>query len=127
MEPGGRLQPAAPVRGVPAVHFGDALVLLTADLLVTLGVTGDDTQTALAAAGQLRAAGEADSGGARPAPEPDALEVLNAACGRKPGDSGLRDIEPAEPVEARSPPPAAPTALPGRIRIAALPSMACGS
>jgi len=89
-----------PVRGVPAVHFGGALVLLTADLLVTLGVAGDDTQTALAAAEQLRAVGGAGPGGTLPAPEPDALEVLNAACGPKPGDSG-RQIEPAAPVEDR--------------------------
>ena len=39
-----------PVRGVPAVHFGGALVLLTADSLITLGAAGDDMKTALAAA-----------------------------------------------------------------------------
>ena len=88
-----------PVRRVPAVHFGDALVLLTADSLINLAVAGDDRKTALDAAQQLRAVGEAGPGGALPPPEPDALEVLNAACGGKPGDSGRQDIEPAEPVE----------------------------
>jgi len=75
---------------VPAVHFGGALVLLTADLLVTLGVVGDDREIALGAAELLRAVGEAGPGGALPPPEPDALKVLNAACGGKPGDSGLQ-------------------------------------
>jgi len=88
-----------PVRGVPAVHFGDALGLLTANLLIPLGVAGDDTQSALGAAEQLRAVGEAGPGGALPPPDPDVLEVLNAACGQKPGDSGPQDTEPTQPVE----------------------------
>ena len=83
-----------PVRGVPAVHFGEALVLLTADSLITLAVAGDDTETAIAAAEQLRAVGGGGPGAALPAPEQDALQVLTAACGREPGDTGPTHSEP---------------------------------
>jgi hypothetical protein len=83
-----------PVRGVPAVHFGDALVLLTADLLVTLGVAGDDPQTAIAAAEQLRAVGTGGPVQALPPPDPDALRALTIACGQQPGDAGPTLSEP---------------------------------
>jgi hypothetical protein len=83
-----------PVRGVPAVHFGDALVLLTADSLITVAVLADDTHTAIAAAEQLRAVGTSGPVQALPAPDQGALQVLTAACGQQPGDAGPALTEP---------------------------------
>jgi hypothetical protein len=88
-----------PVRGVPAVNFGDALVLLTADSLITIGVGNGDAATAMAAAEQLRPAGAELSGEALPPPDPAALKILEAACGKNPGDSG-RSESAQEPQPA---------------------------
>ena len=49
----------APVRGVPAVTFGDALMLLTAESLITLADDTGDAAAATAAAEQLRPVGAA--------------------------------------------------------------------
>jgi hypothetical protein len=83
-----------PVRGVPAVHFGDALVLLTGVSLITVGVLADDTRTAIAAAEQLRAVGTDGPVQALPQPDPAALRVLTIACGQQPGDAGPTLSEP---------------------------------
>ncbi|WP_157746249.1 hypothetical protein [Micromonospora inositola] len=89
----------APVRGVPALHFGGALVLLTGDSLVTVGVTGDDTATAIAVADQLREVGAELSRAALPPPDTAALQVVEAACGKNPGDTGrMEPDEGSEPV-----------------------------
>jgi hypothetical protein len=77
-----------PVRGVPAVNLGGALVLLTADSLITVGVGDGDPATAMAAAEQLRPAGAELSRGPLPPPDPAALQILEAACGKNPGDTG---------------------------------------
>ena len=82
-----------PVRGVPAVHFGDAVVLLTGDLLITIGVLEDDTATAVAAADQVREVGADAPDGALPPPETAALRVLDAACGRSPGDASRTEAD----------------------------------
>ncbi|MGW3608013.1 hypothetical protein [Micromonospora sp. NPDC005161] len=88
-----------PVRGVPAAHFGGALVLLTGDSLVTVAVTGDDTATAVAAAEQLRKVGAELSRAALPPPDTVALHVVEAACGKNPGDTGrMEPEEGSEPV-----------------------------
>jgi hypothetical protein len=95
-----------PVRGVPAVHFGDALVLLTGTSVITLGVAGDDMATAIAAAEQLREVGAELSREALPPPDPAALQALDAACGKNP-DAGraLPDVEqePAQKMDMRVP------------------------
>ncbi|WP_446220510.1 hypothetical protein [Micromonospora sp. IBHARD004] len=89
----------APVRGVPAVHLGDALVLLTGASLVTVAVAGDDPATAMAAAEQLRGVGAELSREALPPPDTAALQVLDVACGKNPGDTGrMEPDEGAEPV-----------------------------
>lgn len=80
-----------PVRGVPAVHFDDALVLLTGDSLVTVAVTGADTATAVAVAEQLREVGAELSRAALPPADTAALQVIEAACGKNPGDTGRRE------------------------------------
>ncbi|MET8311268.1 hypothetical protein [Micromonospora sp. NPDC005173] len=88
-----------PVRGVPAAHFGGALVLLTGDSLVTVAVTGDDTATAVAVAEQLREVGAELSRAALPPPDTVALQVIEAACGKNPGDTGrMEPDEGPEPV-----------------------------
>ncbi|MGR6319087.1 hypothetical protein Q2K19_30520 [Micromonospora soli] len=88
-----------PVRGVPTMHFGGALVLLTGDSLVTVAVTGDDTATAVAATEQLREVGAELSRAALPPPDAPALQAIEAACGKNPGDTGRREPdEGPEPV-----------------------------
>jgi hypothetical protein len=97
----------ASVRGVPAVHFGDALVLLTGTSVITLAVTGGDMATAIAAAEQLREVGAEMSGEALPPPDPAAVQALDAACGKNPGDAGRpvpdEEQEPAQERDMRVP------------------------
>jgi hypothetical protein len=94
-----------PVRGVPAVSFGDALMLLTAESLITLADDTGETAAATAAAEQLRPVGAALSTGALPPPDPSALRIVETACGKKPGDAG-----PTEPEQEPAPtgPPQVP-------------------
>ena len=96
-----------PVRGAPAVHFGEALVLLTGTSVITLAVTGDDMATAIAAAEQLREVGAELSRDALPPPDPAALQTLGAACGKNPGDAGRplpdEEQEPAQKLDMRVP------------------------
>ena len=94
-----------PVRGVPAVSFGDALMLLTADSLITLADDTGDAAAATAAAEQLRPVGAALSTGALPPPDPAALQIVETACGKNPGDIG-----PTEPEQGPAPtgPPQVP-------------------
>lgn len=89
-----------PVRGVPAVHFGDALVLLTGDSLVTVAVTGDDTATAIAAAEQLHEVGSEPSRATLPPPDTVSLQVLEGACGKNPGDAGRMEPDSGGPAPA---------------------------
>jgi hypothetical protein len=77
-----------PVRGVPAVHFGDAVVLLTGGSVVTIAVLGDDTATALRAAKILREVGQDSAAAELPPPPGDVVRLVDAACGKKPGDAG---------------------------------------
>ncbi|MGC5022239.1 hypothetical protein [Micromonospora sp. DT47] len=89
----------APVRGVPAVHFGEALVLFTGDSVVTIGLAGDDTGTAIAAAEQLREVGTELSHEALPPPNSAAVQAVDAACGKNPGDTGRMEPDQGpEPV-----------------------------
>jgi hypothetical protein len=76
------------VRGVPAVTFGDALVLLTGNSKITIGFADGDTAAAVAAAAQLREVDGTLSPGALPPPDPAVLPILDGACGKKPGESG---------------------------------------
>jgi hypothetical protein len=89
-----------PVLGVPAVNFGGALVLLTADSLVTVAPGGDDMAMAAAAAEELRPVDGEQAADALPPPDTAALQVVDAACGKNPGDTGrtLPDAQGPEPA-----------------------------
>jgi hypothetical protein len=86
-----------PVRGVPAVSFGDELMLLTADSLITLAGDNRDATITMAAAEQLRPVGAELSAEALPPPDPAALQIVETACGKNPGDAGRTEPE-QEPV-----------------------------
>jgi hypothetical protein len=77
-----------PVRGVPAVNLGDALVLLTESSLITVAPADGDIAMAVGAADELRPVGGELSADALPPPDTAALQVVDAACGKNPGDAG---------------------------------------
>jgi hypothetical protein len=92
------------VRGVPAVTFGEALMLLTERSLVTVAVADGDLDAAAAAAEQLHEVGADRSGADLPPPDAAALRELEAACGKQPGDAGPPlPEEPVGPSSTRVP------------------------
>jgi hypothetical protein len=88
-----------PVRGVPAVTFGDELVLLTGNAAITIAPAGGDTAVAVAAAAQLREVGSELSRESLPPPDPAVLPILDGACGKKPGETGP-PMDPGPEVSA---------------------------
>ena len=78
-----RLQP---LRGVPTVEQAEAVSLITADLVIWLGV-GNPKQAAPAAAALVEV-GKGPTDADLPAPPPHNVALIDKACGAKPGDHG---------------------------------------
>jgi hypothetical protein len=78
----------ASLRGVPTVQQADAVSLFTTNLVIRLGNTADAPQQAAAAAALREASQDKPTGANLPPPPGHIAELVDKACGRKPGDKG---------------------------------------
>ena len=79
----------APIHGVPTVSLaGDSVVLFTGPLAIRVGTTPGDVELAAQAAKELRRVGESAAAGTLPPPPASKLKLIDAACGRRPGEHG---------------------------------------
>ena len=76
------------IRGVPAVSWGDGLVLFTHNSAVSIAehVTGEDLRSMAEALRPV--SGPADTTKPLPAPAKDMLDTIATKCGASPGDQG---------------------------------------
>ncbi len=78
-----------PIHGVPIVSLaGDSVVLFTGPLAIRVGTTPGDVELAAQAAKELRRVGESTAAGTLPPPPASKLKLIDAACGRHPGEHG---------------------------------------
>ncbi|WP_405065530.1 hypothetical protein OG558_26950 [Kribbella sp. NBC_01510] len=78
-----------PIHGVPTVSLaGDSVVLFTGPLAIRVGTTPGDVELAAQAAKELRRVGESAAAGTLPPPPASKLKLIDAACGRRPGEHG---------------------------------------
>lgn len=79
----------APIHGVPTVSLaGDSVVLFTGPLAIRVGTTPGDVELAAQAAKELRRVGESAAAGTLPPPPASKPKLIDAACGRHPGEHG---------------------------------------
>jgi len=79
----------APIHGVPTVSLaGDSVVLFTGQLAIRVGTTPGDVELAVQAAKELRRVGESAAAETLPPPPTSKLKLIDAACGRRPGEHG---------------------------------------
>jgi hypothetical protein len=79
----------APIHGVPTVSLsGDSVILFIGQLAIRVGTTPGDVKLSAQAAEELRPVGESAAAGSLTPPPESKLTLIDAACGRRPGEHG---------------------------------------
>lgn len=79
----------APLHGVPTVTLaGESVILFTEDIAIRVATSVDDLEVAEQGAAELRRFGEPGIVGTLPPPPAAKVELIDKACGQRPGEHG---------------------------------------